>query len=298
MTRRLWKNNVKITAMIKFQPTFEHALYALALAVAVGLRFLHLGALPLSDYEADWALQALRITQGLKPAIGPNPAYVHLTALLFYIFGATNFLARFWPALAGSVMILATWSLRARIGRIAALVLAFGLAIDPGLVAMSHLAGGPMLALAFLALAVLMWMNGRRAAAGLLGGLALLSGPSVWFGMTGAALAWALASGFRNKTPVPTEENDFHEEALSKSSRPRPEELRGVLFWGLGTLIIAGSLFFLSPKGLPAVIASLGTFLRGWWILSDVRLWQILFSSRLTRSCLLYSALPRLCGVF
>jgi hypothetical protein len=264
--------------MKKFQPTFEHVLYALALAVAVGLRFLHLGALPLSDYEADWALQALRITQGLRPAIGPNPAYVHLTALLFYIFGATTFLARFWPALAGSAMILATWSLRDRIGRLAALILAFGLAIDPGLVAMSHLAGGPMLALAFLVLAVLTWMNGRRSAASLLGGMALLSGSSVWFGLTGAALAWALAAGFRKKLPVPMEEKDSHEETLSGSLRLRPEEVRGMLLWGLGTLIVAGSLFFLSPKGLPAVIASLGIFLRGWWTLSGVQLWQLLLA--------------------
>ena len=272
------KNNVKITPMKKFQPSFEHALYALALAVAVGLRFLHLGALPLSDYEADWALQALRITQGLKPAIGPNPAYVHLTALLFYIFGVTNFLARFWPALAGSAMILATWSLRGRIGRLASLILAFGLAIDPGLVAMSHLAGGPMLALVFLVLTALMWMNGRRAGAGFFGGLTLLSGPSVWFGLTGIGLAWALASGIRNKFSVPMEEKIAHEEAVSRPLWPRIEELRGMIFWGIGTLIVAGSLFFLSPKGLPAIIASLGTFLRGWWTLSGVQLWRLLLA--------------------
>src|SRR5512140_3815728 len=92
--------------------TLEHALFALALAFAVGLRFLHLGALPLSNFEADWALQALRVTQGLRPAIGPNPAYVHLTAILFFIFGSTNFLARFWPALLGSALVLAPWLLR------------------------------------------------------------------------------------------------------------------------------------------------------------------------------------------
>ncbi len=187
--------------MKKFEPTLEHAFYALALAIAVGLRFLHLGALPLSDFEANWALQALQITQGLKPAIGPNPAYVHLTAFLFYIFGATNFLARFWPALAGSALVLAAWFLRGRLGRIPALILAFGLAIDPGLVAMSHLAGGPMLAIVFLVLTALMWMDGRRAAAGLFAGLALLSGPSVWFGLAGVGLAWVFGSGIGRKAP-------------------------------------------------------------------------------------------------
>jgi hypothetical protein len=39
-----------------------------------------------------------------------------------------------------------------------------------------------------------------------------------------------------------------------------------------------GSLFFLSPKGLPAIVASLGSFLRGWWTLSDIQLWRPLLA--------------------
>lgn len=262
--------------MKNFEPTLEHAFYALALTIALGLRFLHLGALPLSDFEADWALQALRITQGLHPAIGPNPAYVHLTTVLFYIFGATNFLARFWPALAGSALVLAAWPLRGRFGCIPALILAFGLAIDPGLVAMSHLAGGPMLAIAYLVLTALMWMDDHRVAAGLFAGLALLSGPSAWFGLAGVGLAWAFGSGIRKKVPAQTEEQTAEKD--SSPARFRPEELQVALFWGIGTLVIAGSLLFLSPKGLPAFVASLGTFLRGWWTLSDVQLWQPLLA--------------------
>ncbi len=262
--------------MKKFEPTLEHAFYGLALAVAVGLRFLHLGALPLSDYEAGWSLQALRVTQGLHPAIGPNPAYVHLTAVLFYIFGATNFLARFWPALVGSGMVLSAWFLRGRLGRLPALILAFGLAIDPGLVAMSHLAGGPMLAIAFLVLTALMWMDGRRAAAGFFAGFALLSGPSVWFGFAGVGLAWAFGSGIGKKVSAQAGEQAAQAELASKAA-PR-QDMRVALFWGLGTLIIAGSLLFLSPKGLAATVASLGVFLQGWWTRSDVQLWRPLLA--------------------
>ena len=263
--------------MKKFEPTLEHAIYALALAIAVGLRFVQLGALPLSDYEADWALQALRIIQGLRPVIGPNPAYVHLTAILFYIFGPTNFLARFWPALAGCTLVMAAWPLRSRVGRIPALILAFGLAIDPGLVAMSHLAGGPMLAITCLALTALLWMDGRRAAAGFFAGLALLSGPSVWLGLVGLGLAWAFGSGVGKKVPAQAEEKEEKaapSEMDSSPARSRSQELRGSLYWAIGTLIIAGSLFFLSPKGLSGFVASLGTFLHGWYTLSDIQLWQ------------------------
>ena len=280
--------------MRKFQPTLEHAFYALALALAVGLRFLHLGALPLSDFEADWALQALRVTQGLQPALGPNPAYVHLTAILFYIFGATNFLARFWPALAGCALILAAWFLRSRFGRIPALVLAFGLAIDPGLVAMSHLAGGPMLAITCLILTGLMWLDGHRSYAGFFAGLALLSGPSVWFGLLGLALAWAFTTVLGRNVPAQTEEKADGEEtgagpaqADEKAdgektetgpARIRWEDLRGTLTWGLGTLLVVGSLFILSPKGLSAFVMSFVESLRGWWTLSDVPLWRLLLA--------------------
>ena len=258
--------------------TLEHALYVLALALAIGLRFLHLGALPLSDFEADWAIQALRVAQGLKPALGPNPAYVHLTAIFFYVFGATNFLARFWPALAGCALILAPWFLRSRFGRIPALVLAFGLALDPGLVAMSHLAGGPILAITCLVLTGMMWLDGRRAAAGLCAGLALLSGPSVWFGLLGLALAWAFTSVFGRRIPAQAEEKADGEEAGAGPEPIRWKELQGALTWGLGTLLVMGSLFILSPKGLSAFVMSFVESLRGWWTLSDVSLWRPLLA--------------------
>ena len=282
---------LKYTPMRKFEPTLEHAFYALALVIAAGFRFVQLGTLPLTDYEAGWALQALRVVQGLRPAIGPNPAYVHLTAILFYIFGATNFLARFWPVLAGCTLVLAAWPLRGRIGRLPALILAFGLAIDPGLVAMSRLAGGPMLAITCLVLTALLWLDGRRAAAGFFAGLALLSGPSIWLGLLGLGLAWAFGSGVGKKAPAQAGENSPAPEKNPSPIRLRPEELRPALIWGIGTLVVAGSLFFLSPKGLPALVSSLGTFLQGWYTLSDVQLWRPLLTLPA------YELLPLILGI-
>jgi len=49
-------------------------------------------------------------------------------------------------------------------------------------------------------------------------------------------------------------------------------------YWAIGTLVLAGSLFFLSSKGLPAFVTSLGTFLSGWWTLSDVPIWRPLLA--------------------
>ncbi len=262
--------------MKKFEPTLEHAFYALAFAIAFGLRFIHLGAVPLSDYEANWAMQALQVAQGLKPAIGPNPAYVHLTALFFYIFGATDFLARFWPALAGCALVLGAWALRDRFGRVPALILAFGLAIDPGLVAMSHLAGGPMLAVAFFVFTGLMWMQGRQAAAGLFAGLALISGASIWLGLAGLGLAWLFGRLIWKKTPDQIRQDPEEVEPAAAPARLNLDRFRLSFFWALGTLLVAGSLFFFSPKGLPAIAASFWTFLSGWWwSLEGVQVWRL-----------------------
>lgn len=258
--------------------TLEHAFYALALAIGVGLRFLHLGALPLSDYEANWALQALHVAQGLKPAIGVNPGYIHLTAILFYIFDTTNFLARLLPALAGTALVLAPWLLRSRIGRIPALVLAFGLALDPGLAGLSRLGGGPMLAVVSVVFAGLLWMDGRHAAAGLFAGLALLSGPSAWTGLLGLTLAWATVQAFGTKAPVSAEEDNAGATSAPGPAHRRPEGLRVTLAWGLGTLLVVGSLLVLSPKGLPAIFVSFYEFLRGWWTLSGVPVWKPLLA--------------------
>jgi hypothetical protein len=264
--------------MRKFEPTQEHAFYALALIIAIGLRFIHLGGVPLSDFEANWALQALHVAQGLKPAIGSNPAYVHLTAILFFIFGATNFLARFWPAVAGCILILGVWILRGRIGRAPALILAFGLAIDPGLVAMSRMAGGSMLAVTFVVFTGLMWFQGRRAAAGFFGGMALLSGSSFWFGLAGIGLAWLLGSLFETRQPVPKNQDDKKPEDGALPSRLTWNNFRLAFFWGLGTLLVVGSLFLLSPKGLPAAADSFWVFLSSWWKLAGVQVWRIILA--------------------
>ncbi len=142
--------------------SLEHAFYMVALAIAMTLRLLTLGKQPLSDFEAGWALQALQVSKGGAILIGANPAYVHITAILFFIFGSSNFLARILPALAGCALVLAPWLLRERIGRTAAILLAFGLALDPGFVGISHLAGGPMPAIAIASLAVLDVVKGEE----------------------------------------------------------------------------------------------------------------------------------------
>ncbi|HUM26994.1 MAG TPA: hypothetical protein PKN81_12245, partial [Anaerolineales bacterium] len=57
---------------------FKHEtwLYVLVLLIAVSVRTIQLGAMPLSDSEATPALQALQITQGQRPLLSPHPFYI------------------------------------------------------------------------------------------------------------------------------------------------------------------------------------------------------------------------------
>lgn len=282
--------------MINRRLTLEHALYALAFSLALTLRFLHLGALPLSDFEADWALQALQVARGAHPAIGPNPAYVLLTSIPFYIFGTSDFLARFWPALAGSALSLAPFFFRDRLGRIPALILAFALTFEPGLLALARVAGSSILAVSFLVLAWAMWRDGRYPCAaptrlaGVLAGLALLSGPAVWMGLLALGLTWAIGQGLGGKQLV------TRHSSLIAAPAQHLLGWKPALAYMLGTLLLGGSLFLLAPNGLSALVASLLAFVKGWWTPSGERVIHLLSALVAYQLMALIFGIPALVG--
>jgi hypothetical protein len=263
--------------------TIEQALYGLILAVGLGIRFFHLGVVPLSDFEAAAALPAWQAAAGqTEVALGAQPGYTVLTWLVFFLFGSSDFLARFWPAVAGGVLPVIPYLLRGRIGRMPALVLAAGLALDPGLIAAARLAGGPMMALALSTLALTLLIPGQQAgsgvrftAAGIFLGLALLSGPSFWLGLAAFALAYltlrALSAG----------QYSFSWAAASSPVIAR----RSVFVSGGITLLLAGTFFLRFPQGVGAIGEGLVAFLRGWAVPSGVP------SGRLIAALLAYQGL-------
>lgn len=250
-----------------------------AIVLALALRFIQLGALPLSDTEAEWALQAFNVAQGTRPLLGSQPIYILPTSLLFFLFGTTNFLARFLPALTGCLLILVPYLFRQRIKPVPGLLLAFFLALDPGLVSLSRQAGSLMPALTFVLLAWALWWRERPRAAGVFAGLALLSGPSVWAGLLGLGLAWIL----RRVVEAPT--------ARAKSEKPsdstgssrrvesvRREDLKAALTFGGATILLVGTMFLLSPNGLSAWLNALPVYLAGWARPSGVPGGRLLFA--------------------
>jgi hypothetical protein len=265
---------------MRFRPVkYESVLYVIAFILAVALRFIQLGALPLSDAEAEWALQALNVAQGTRPLLGPQPIYILPTSALFFLFGTSNFLARFIPALTGSALILVPYLFRLRLRSLPGLLLAFFLALDPGLVSLSRQAGSLIPALTFTLLGWAFWWAKRPRAAGIFGGLALLSGPAVWAGMLGLGFAWVLRRTME-KPPGRTqsEEPVNTVEAGQGMDRVRRENLKAALTFGGATILLGGTMFLLSPSGLSAWLNTLPVYLIGWAQPSGVPAGRLLFA--------------------
>ena len=77
--------------------TLEHALYLLALCLALAVRLIGLGALPFNETEASWAWQAYQVAHSEPVQIGSQPAYV-LFYVLTMVVVAVHVSHGFWSA--------------------------------------------------------------------------------------------------------------------------------------------------------------------------------------------------------
>jgi uncharacterized protein (TIGR03663 family) len=184
--------------------TVEIALWTLIALTALALRLSHLDTAPLNIREAREAMLAWRAVTGQgMPQANYSPLLFAANALLFTLCGASDGLARAWPALFGSVLPLAPLLLRRRIGRVGALAAGMYLALSPtALFASRQLDGAMVVAVGGMALVgglTRFFDTGRRhwltlSACGL--ALAVTSSPSAYglllaLGLAWLSLAWA-----------------------------------------------------------------------------------------------------------
>ena len=255
---------------------FKHEgwLYALAFLLAIALRFVQLGAMPLTDAEAAPALQALHIAQGLKPALSPHPLYILFTSILFFIYGGgTDFLARFIPAIIGSLLVFTPLLFADRIKPRSGLILAFFIALDPGLVSLSRQAASPILAITFLLFAWGFYSQNKASLAGFFAALALLGGPSIWAGILGLAITWAILQAVNSRRPTqPAGEMSD----LQPAREAFNFQLSTISL--IATFLTIGTLFFIVPNGISAALASIPAYIKTWLTDSDVPAGRLFFS--------------------
>lgn len=243
--------------------TVEQGIFFLILLLAIGVRLLRLEDAPLTDFEAERALQAFQISNGENTGLSPGPAYSFLTGVLFFLFADDNFYARLWPLIAGCCLVIFAYLIRPLIGRKPALILALGFALDPGLVAFSRSVNQDMLAVGFGALALALAYNRKQLLAGIFGGLMVLSGPSALQGLIGFSLAWLLGNTLSSMgyiKPFPS---------VDHIEKPGPAWLSGLIGFG-GVIVVVGTLFFRFPEGLGALTGVIPAYLNGWITASAV----------------------------
>jgi hypothetical protein len=267
--------------------TVENGLILTAFALGLAFRLANLGGAALLSPEADEALKAFALAQGKVESLGANPGYVMGTGLLFYLFGGTNFLARFLPALCGSLLIFSPLLARKSLGRVPSLLLMFVLAIDPGLTAVSRTAGAVMMALSLSVLALSFWQAHHPVASGIALGLALLCGPSFWMGGFSfllAVLIFWLVQPRREHAEEDDEKSPQMRTALLEACTPA--EMRRFLMFAAGTFLLAGSGLLLVMRGWGAAISGLINFWQGWAVEGTVS------GGRLLGTLVLYEIFP------
>lgn len=248
----------------------ETGLLILIGLVAFGVRIFELGTLPLSVSEAREALSAWRlVTQSVstfEPVQPVSAAWYTLTSLSFWLLGASDFWARFWPMVAGVALVFAPLAFRRELGRGTTVVACALLALSPTLMAASRTADGTTLAALALALSI----------AGLRRGAANERG---WW-LTGLGLGLGLASGPRFVSGLAAGLL-----ALIIIVFVKPHAVRAIRSgWAafkprLGTTLLIASLAFfwfasagiLIPSGLSAAGAALPRWLAAWSLGSAAR---------------------------
>jgi hypothetical protein len=245
---------------------YEGWLYALAFFIAIGIRITQLGALPLNDVEATSALQALQISQSENTTLSPYPFYILSTSILFLMYGGgTDFLARLMPALVGSLFVFAPLLFNDRLKPRPSLLLAFFIALDPGLVAISRQAASPIFAITFLIFTFGFINKNKLTLASIFAALTLLSGPSIWPGLLGFIISGMIFQLF-NRTDYRT--------LITNNSSTR----NSLLITFILTFLTAGTLFLTVPNGLSAAFASIPEFFKSFTSTSETTWGMILIS--------------------
>ncbi len=259
-------------------------MYCLIFCAALLVRLVLLGRVSLIESEASWAFQAWQLYKDGGAAVGSQVGYLAFTEGLFTLFGGNDYLARIWPALVGSLIVWVPFQFRKHLDRIPALLLAFGLALDPGLVSVSRIVGGPIPALVFLFLAAGAFQAYKIHWFIFLLGLGLFSGPAFWLGaiMLGITLGLGSLLGYINLRQYIQARVDIIRQTANSGISGY-----GTIFSPLLFLGVVGSFFFTNIQGLSAWMESVPSFFASWGYQTGFHPFQVLINLAISNPLIL-----------
>lgn len=149
-------------------------------SASVVLRFTSLGTTALTENEARLALGAYNLSNGNLSDVIPGATYQNITAVLFFLFGNTNFLARLLSAIAGGFIVLSPFLFSKSLGFDRALIFSFLLAISPTLFVLSRQVNSFVVTIGLFILLLWAFMSRRVFLTGLLLGIGIFCGEEFW----------------------------------------------------------------------------------------------------------------------
>ena len=113
---------------------WEIVAWILIIIAAFAIRFIDLGVKPLHHDESMHAFYGWKLFKGDGYSYNPmmhGPFHYHANALIYFLFGTSDYTARVAPAIWGMLGIFLMWGFRPYMGKTGALIAAFMMAISP-----------------------------------------------------------------------------------------------------------------------------------------------------------------------
>lgn len=227
-------------------------LYPIIFLLALSIRLMGVNDVPLTEWDAGLAIQALDISKGAGTSPGTHPLYTLITAGLFLLFEPSNFWARFFPALAGASLVFLPALLNRHFEEKILLPWSLMIALSPGFIGSTRWDGGSVVGMTVALFALTFFMNGNAIKAGIFGGLALLGGEGTWLGVIGLLTAGWLSGIVFGKELVSTNGEMVSDLPVRRWKKVVP--------WVVGTYLLIGSGLFLFPRGIGGLASSFQGF--------------------------------------
>jgi len=147
------------------------------------VRFLKLGDLPLSDFEARIALHSSQLLNGNNGYLSSDVFLVNFNAFFIYLFGNSNLIVRLFSAIIGFIFVFTPFLFRKVTDSKILFVISIWMAIDPLLISLSRQINSALICLFFGVLLFFFILQKNEIAIGIISAILLLCGPVFWFGI-------------------------------------------------------------------------------------------------------------------
>lgn len=263
--------NARPVPLAHSRVTVEMGVWFMLLAVTLFMRLASLGQTPLSNLEAQGALDSLAIIRGDAITVS-NPLFTHLQSIAISLLGASDFYVRIVAVLAGIWLCMLPIMAREQMGRNRALVFAVILVLSPAIWYMSRVADGQLLAWT-IAITTLLYLLRRNSVATAIGaGLLLACGRDAVNPLIIIAVAMLVMLISRETNTL---------------ERPRFTDV----LLGIGVFLAASTLFLWRPSGLGDAFNGIATWPAAMRTAGDFSLLRVVSGFAVYEPLLLLSAL-------